>query len=468
MPDGGYRIPEILNPDDSIYVCVPVPDEPGHRQAFAGALYSLACWWNWEEEETQSGTIVAALWFEIWRDVVNQIDQKLASCAGGLGEVCPDAGQCVYSGGNGWCGFFADGCDFGRYEKMSIIKIGGIAYLVNNCGCADAELYQLSRASVTVDEETGDAKIAKLDIAGIKAGKDLDFPPVSASFQSCYAEKAVSYLMARVVEYMATADEIMLTGLDFLAGGLDEWLDVAAVAIDLLGGESVGLLSLVRGYTLADIEDALTATDFVDHMEATWTFDGAINRVQLFNWVMTAPFISDEIPVQNLMVQWLSSSIIAGYNEQLRMFATECETGQTLADIVESYYEEVEYNGNTYPTWTYQPDLLNPAPGVFQPDVPDLQAIAGVWTITGTSGTVSVRLFKKDRSWLANSQGIGEHECVVTANVDAGIAAEMVAGRSFTTQGGAGTFSYPSFQRQDSTGDADVTLDLVVCVGAAL
>lgn len=479
MPDGGYILPAVIAPENSVYVCIPVPDDVGHRQAFAGALLSLARWWSWQRDDDETGTAAAAVWWGIWLDVMAQMDQRFTDC-GGIGQPCPNAGECVYSSMSGWCAFYDDCCCFGEDDEMPIIKLGGIAYLINNCGCGDTELYRLDRATVEVDNDTGDTKVLLLDVTDKGAGKDYDFPVVADGNQACYAEKAVEYLLGRAWEYHQVWEEILAIGVDNLLGSLDEWLDVGGLISQILTGVGGGVIEATRGWSTADLQDAFESQDFIDGMVASWTYSGAVTRDELNEWAQTAPVylaVDDQseieamlsgIRMRELLAYWVRWSLINGYNDDLQILAAECETGRTLADIVETYYQEIKVNGDTYPTWTFHPNLVDPGPGEWQPDVPDLQAIAAVWTISGTSGTVDTRLFKKNRNWLAVAMGMGEKECVVTGNTDAKIAAELAAGRSFTTQGGAGTFSYPSFQRQSSTGDAIVTLDLVVCVGAAL
>lgn len=62
MSDGkGYLLPSIINPDDSHYVCVEVPDDINHRIAFLGALSSLVKWYNWERDDLKQGAEAANL-----------------------------------------------------------------------------------------------------------------------------------------------------------------------------------------------------------------------------------------------------------------------------------------------------------------------------------------------------------------------------------------------------------------------
>jgi len=85
-----YELPETIDPEDRIYICLPIPDEPAHRRAFAGALGQLTRWWVWERDEDKRGTEVAKVWFAIWRDAMAQMDLKLDSCGGGDMFCCDE------------------------------------------------------------------------------------------------------------------------------------------------------------------------------------------------------------------------------------------------------------------------------------------------------------------------------------------------------------------------------------------
>lgn len=73
--DGGWRLPDEIDPPTRIGVCVPVPDAPEHRQAFLGALLQLARWWNWQRDPLKRGREAAEVWMTIWRDVLEQLQE---------------------------------------------------------------------------------------------------------------------------------------------------------------------------------------------------------------------------------------------------------------------------------------------------------------------------------------------------------------------------------------------------------
>lgn len=63
--DGGWRLPAVIDPSERICVCIPVPDEPAHRQAFWGALTELGYQHNWERNTGHDAVPVSVLWYAI-------------------------------------------------------------------------------------------------------------------------------------------------------------------------------------------------------------------------------------------------------------------------------------------------------------------------------------------------------------------------------------------------------------------
>jgi hypothetical protein len=59
-----YPLPEVDDPEASRCFKVYVPDEPGHIQAFWGALYSLTRWYQWARDPQKRGKDVAAAWMK--------------------------------------------------------------------------------------------------------------------------------------------------------------------------------------------------------------------------------------------------------------------------------------------------------------------------------------------------------------------------------------------------------------------
>lgn len=74
MPDkdGGWVLPEVINPETRTSVCICIPDEQNHVMAFWGALRELAYWFNWQRNDAHDALPVSIL----WREIVDNAHQK--------------------------------------------------------------------------------------------------------------------------------------------------------------------------------------------------------------------------------------------------------------------------------------------------------------------------------------------------------------------------------------------------------
>lgn len=76
MVKAKFPLPSVVNPSERVSVCVPVPDDPGHRQAFLGAIYSLARARSWADDPAFPAKPVADVWAAIWADVSDQLAER--------------------------------------------------------------------------------------------------------------------------------------------------------------------------------------------------------------------------------------------------------------------------------------------------------------------------------------------------------------------------------------------------------
>lgn len=83
----GYLIPDVLDPDECICVCVPVPNDERHIQAFKAQLFALSRWWTWERDDLKRGKEAAAVWAGIYECVEWRMDNNCG--CGGSGESLP-------------------------------------------------------------------------------------------------------------------------------------------------------------------------------------------------------------------------------------------------------------------------------------------------------------------------------------------------------------------------------------------
>jgi hypothetical protein len=84
----GYLLPEIIDPEDCVCVCVPIPNDPGHIRAFLGQLDYLGYWWTWERDPLKKGTEAARVWREVVECVRWRLDND-CGCGGGSQPTIP-------------------------------------------------------------------------------------------------------------------------------------------------------------------------------------------------------------------------------------------------------------------------------------------------------------------------------------------------------------------------------------------
>lgn len=105
--DPGYKLPEIIEPDENCCICIPIPNDFNHKMAFLGQLDELGYWWNWERDPEKKGREAAA----VWRKIVECIREEMDMSGCGCGDdkptntrINPDTGlyEVSYDGGVTW------------------------------------------------------------------------------------------------------------------------------------------------------------------------------------------------------------------------------------------------------------------------------------------------------------------------------------------------------------------------------
>lgn len=71
---GGYRLPEIVNPERRC-ITLRLPFDDAHIEAFLGQIYELSYWNNWQRDTDKMGTLVAAVWKEIYFEAALAAEQ---------------------------------------------------------------------------------------------------------------------------------------------------------------------------------------------------------------------------------------------------------------------------------------------------------------------------------------------------------------------------------------------------------
>lgn len=82
---GGYLLPTVIDPPDTVCVQINIPNDRFHIAAFWGQIELLARWYTWERDDAHTGKDVAA----VWREVFTQARQYWEDC----NMACPGGGE---------------------------------------------------------------------------------------------------------------------------------------------------------------------------------------------------------------------------------------------------------------------------------------------------------------------------------------------------------------------------------------
>lgn len=78
--DPGYKLPEVIEPEENCCICIPIPNDFNHKMAFLGQLDELGYWWNWERDELKQGREAAAVWRKIVACVREDMNMNDCGC----------------------------------------------------------------------------------------------------------------------------------------------------------------------------------------------------------------------------------------------------------------------------------------------------------------------------------------------------------------------------------------------------
>jgi len=78
----GYLLPANPLETERLYVCVPVPNDERHKQAFLAQIEALGYWYTWERDGAKTGRLAASVWRDIWEGV-NAALYAEDGCGGG-------------------------------------------------------------------------------------------------------------------------------------------------------------------------------------------------------------------------------------------------------------------------------------------------------------------------------------------------------------------------------------------------
>lgn len=65
----GWPVPSTINPEERLYVCLSVPNDPTHISNFLGAMFELMRWTNYRRTNDTRGKQTADVWRTIWEAI---------------------------------------------------------------------------------------------------------------------------------------------------------------------------------------------------------------------------------------------------------------------------------------------------------------------------------------------------------------------------------------------------------------
>jgi hypothetical protein len=161
----GYLIPDVIEPEENICICVPVPKDWGHINAFLGQITELAKWLTWEKDGTDSALRSARRWMEITQCVIDGVNEAMASnCGCGCDDRIPtnqrytEDGHLEVSYDNGATWENADATD-PRFNSPIFSPLPGADGSTKRCKGANSVIAILkdeqAKSSAILDAATG-------------------------------------------------------------------------------------------------------------------------------------------------------------------------------------------------------------------------------------------------------------------------------------------------------------------------
>lgn len=215
---GGYLLPGVINPDENICVCVPVPKDWGHIRAFLGQLTALAKWQTWEKDGTTSASDAARRWFEITECVAKEID-------------------CIMS---------------------------------NDCGCSSDEELQSGRINEDgfYEQYNPDTGQWEVNTAVDPRFNGIIYPPMEGADGSTKKCKAANSLVTTVKAEQERQLALLVAGATFaeLVAGITQFL----VGIAVITGGTTAILAVITTIVAAFVAGILSSDFEAAFTEETW------------------------------------------------------------------------------------------------------------------------------------------------------------------------------------------------------
>lgn len=84
----GIPIPDVIDPPESMSMTLCIPKNRDHMSAFFGALYQLTVWNSWQQNGTQDGKELAAVWWRYYLSWNRQMSD--IECEDGMSDCCTE------------------------------------------------------------------------------------------------------------------------------------------------------------------------------------------------------------------------------------------------------------------------------------------------------------------------------------------------------------------------------------------
>lgn len=160
--DPGYKLPEVIAPEENCCICIPIPNDFNHKMAFLGQLDELGYWWNWERDDLKQGREAAAVWREIVACIREEMNMSGCGCGDDKGtptnQRYTEDGhlEVSYDGGETWEN--GDAID-PRFTSPIFTPIPGADGEEKRCAAANSAMAIIEQAKSDASTALGGASV---------------------------------------------------------------------------------------------------------------------------------------------------------------------------------------------------------------------------------------------------------------------------------------------------------------------
>ena len=215
-------------------------------------------------------------------------------------------------------------------SKLPIVRIAGVPYIVEDCGCDGTNFYQLIPAAVGADGLPNPALGGGSD-GWIWQGNT---PVLTAT--DCYKQKATEYLLGRAEAFTIAVAQFAVEGYDAISA-FDEVFNIGTWAASILAGTE---FQDIEDLAQASIEAAFADSAFIATMTAAWDSSLTnITRSDIRAWGKNAPMFVGLMPMRSQIADsWANYLNMNVINDDLVVLRAECNSGLDVStDPVTGY-----------------------------------------------------------------------------------------------------------------------------------